>query len=184
MIIIILIPAVSGPFIVGSMLKYEATPEQDAKVEVAKKRIRYENAGKAGGVFHYCIDFKFSDGSVKEIWIQNYANSNSSKAKRKVYNSIHEGETGILTYKSFAYNYLISFEKDLEYGGQKIEQQKIYTTDKLYIVVSVFMMVVIMGGLFKLIASFTIENELKLNAMPEINERAKAVSKIKSKKKQ
>lgn len=76
--------------------------------------------------------------------------------RKETYHAIHEGETGILTYKEradieekyenedmrFKGRRLISFEKDPEYGGTKIEVRE-YETVGLLIGICFFALIAI-----------------------------------------
>jgi len=113
-------------------------PEQTAKVEVVDKRIRrYSGGGKSSKVTTYSniVAFSFPDSSVKELKIDKGSFSSA-------YDSIHEGDTGILIYKEiknidkkyknnenmrYDGRFFISFERDSKYGELKIEstEQKI-----------------------------------------------------------
>jgi len=63
--------------------------EQYAQVEVVGKRVRPTSVRH--GKDSYIVAFKFPDGSVKELEV--------GIGRRKVYDSIQEGDTGMLTYK-------------------------------------------------------------------------------------
>lgn len=81
-------------------------PEQTEQVEVIGKRIREHRTGgskfsPSTTIYYYLITFKLSDGSEKEIFVGR--NSQRQSGERKVscptYDAIHEGDTGILTFK-------------------------------------------------------------------------------------
>ncbi len=79
----------------------------------------------------YIVTFKFSDGSLKELWV------GVDRAGEESYYAINEGDIGTLTYKeikAIEQKYknedirwegrrFISFMKDSEYGGTKIEKR-------------------------------------------------------------
>jgi len=74
--------------VVVGMINYEFpvtnSPELYEHVEVIQKRIK-----KKDTTYTYLVAFKFPDGSVKEFKVD----------KRKLYDAIHEGDTGTLIYK-------------------------------------------------------------------------------------
>ena len=98
------------------------SPEYSAQVEVVGKRIWKDATPDTGTSVDYIASFKFPDGSVKELKV----GGNSWKIKRELYDSIREGDIGILIYKeredieerfnkeNRRYNgrQFISFEKD------------------------------------------------------------------------
>ena len=118
--------------IINGMTRFYNRPEQSAQVEVVGKRIRVSNNfGKRYSFTSYSniVAYKFPDGLVKELEIDTGKFSSA-------YDSIHEGDTGILIYKeikniekkyknndSMRYDgrFFISFERDSKYGELKIE---------------------------------------------------------------
>jgi len=83
------------------------SPKQVAQVEAVAKRIRerHENAGPISGesIYRYCyITFKFPDGSEKEFYIgmSSSGDTGVQSDSTAVYNSIREGDMGVLTYKA------------------------------------------------------------------------------------
>jgi Protein of unknown function (DUF2500). len=103
-----------------------SSPEQHEQAEVLGKRtikLTHDGTGDPGGPTIYFVVFKFSDDSQKEFEL------GQGKFGRKSYESINEGDIGMLAYKeneNILYNkgqLFISFEKDPEYGGAKVEQQ-------------------------------------------------------------
>ena len=100
--------------------------EYNEKAEVLGRRISSEGGDPQS---HYLIAFKFSDGSIKELLI------GFNRLARKVYDSFNEGDVGTLNYteieniekkyrketESWKGRGFISFEKDPEYGGLKLE---------------------------------------------------------------
>ena len=103
---------------------YRNRPEQHVHIEVAQKRIckyTYDTI-----TYTYIIAFKFADGSVKELEV--------GTDDRRIFDSIHEDETGMLIYRERAdiethiknenlrYDgrIFIGFEKDPAYGGLKL----------------------------------------------------------------
>jgi len=98
------------------------------RVEVTGKRIIQSSGGSdSGKTYRYIVAFQLPDGTEKELRV---GKINSSK----LYNSINDGDTGILTYKekenvkAESDRRFISFEKDPKYGGLKIETDE--TSDK------------------------------------------------------
>jgi len=79
----------------NSVLPLETSSEQSEQVEVVAKRIRSRGSGGSGSTYRinytYIVSFKFSDGSAKEFKV--------GKNSREIYDSIHEGDAGMLTYK-------------------------------------------------------------------------------------
>ena len=70
------------------------SPEQHEQAEVIAKRIVKEISGDGDYFINtYIVAFKFSDGLVKELRV------GDGRSGRKIYDSINEGDTGILTYK-------------------------------------------------------------------------------------
>jgi len=105
-------------------------PEQFEQVEVTGKRIKQDTnikRGKRLTLYTHIVTFKFSDNSEKELKV--------GFESERIYNLLQEGETGTLTYKEienieqkyeneddyYKGRLFISFEKDLNYGGGKIE---------------------------------------------------------------
>jgi len=72
-------------------------PVQAEQVEVIGKRIRQTENFDSGKRNDYIVAFKFSDGSVKELEVG--SGRSYSSTGREVYDSIHEGDKGMLTYK-------------------------------------------------------------------------------------
>ena len=80
---------------INAMTQFYNRPEQSIQVEVAGKRIRKYSSGKHASrvtVYSNIVAFSFPDGSLKELEIDTGPSSS-------VYNSIHEGDTGVLIYK-------------------------------------------------------------------------------------
>ena len=122
-------------FLLSPQVRFRNCPEQSEQVEVVGKRIKKSKTGvrRFGGsklVYSYIVAFKFPDGSVKELGV-----GSTSKAltdKTEVSNSagdaLHEGDTGVITYKEIEVSkqrrlenedlrvgdrLFLSFEKDL-----------------------------------------------------------------------
>ena len=138
-----------GPFL--------SVPEQQNQAEVVGRRIiekSHDAGGDPGGPILYFISFKFSDGSVKELEV------GVDKSGRQVYESFHEGDTGMLTYKErknieekfknedlrHEGRQFLSFEKDPEYGGIKIEKRGLSHT----------VWMIIIGGSFIILLAFLV----------------------------
>jgi len=107
------------------------SPEQQEQAEIIEKRIVEERSGDGDGfTYHYIVAFEFSNGTVKELRV------GVERSGHKRYDALNEGDTGILTYKErtdieekyknenirFEGRRFISFEKDIEYGGTKVEE--------------------------------------------------------------
>jgi len=150
-ILMTFVSIIAGVFI-AMMIKYAATPEQVVQAEVVDKRIEV-NRSDDGTYYYYYLTFKFSDDSEKEIQIMNFPSS-STKTREKAYKSIHQGETGMLTYKHFDFDRFISFEKDPEYGGQKIEEYSAMTHSG-YMITFICVFVAVMGGLIVFVIVIT-----------------------------
>ena len=128
-----------GPFI--------NKPEQQERVEVTGKRTKnYRDAEGGPGGTLYFITFKFPDGSVKEFEV------GGTGSGKKNYDSLDESDTGILSYieredveskykdenQYYKGRRFISFEKDPEYGGAKIELPGMSHTAWLIIMIGFF----------------------------------------------
>jgi len=137
-IFIILFVASIGTILVwaAATIKDEITnvnnrPEQSEQVEVVGKRIHitgHERAPKYRDYYVFIVAFEFPDGSVKELQVEDDLKKESYSS---LYESIDEGDTGVLTYKEienvekkyqnedirYYGRLLISFEKDPKYGG-------------------------------------------------------------------
>lgn len=108
------------------------SPERSASAEVVNKRVsRYFSPGHRSTrtSYTYYVTFEFPDGLVKEIKVDFISLSGRSKIEpySSIYDSLIEGNTGILTYKEiedYDVRSFISFEKDPEYGGTKVEMRK------------------------------------------------------------
>ena len=126
--------------IIDGMTRFYNRPEQSAQVEVVSKRIRVDrSSGKHASYIdhYYIVTFKFSDGSVKELEVDWIHQRNSNKeVYSSAYDSMHEGDAGLLIYKEISNiekkyknnedmcydgRFLISFERDSQYGELKIE---------------------------------------------------------------
>jgi len=114
-----------------TILKRPEQPEQNERAEVAGKRIIKGDNGRTdvyygkrpynalGYVYydsesvytHYIVAFKCPDGAIKELRVNS----------EKMYDSLREGDTGILTYKERG-----SIEK-------KIESENLCYKDRLFI---------------------------------------------------
>ena len=123
-------------------------PEQEAHVEIAGKRI-YENNE---GYITFFISFKFYDGSIREI--DEGRDGVSDNKRGIIYNSIHEGETGILTYKENGR--FISFNKDLKYGGEKIESYQIPENRAVVLLIGITSIALILFTIFVIFVSETL----------------------------
>ena len=112
-------------------MQLKSSPEQAEQVEVVEKRINKTYIGSSRGIgesktaYTFYISFKFSDGSVKEFEVgrDSIGRGIIREPYNKVYDSLNEGDTGILTYKELknaenryytpsSYRLFISFEKD------------------------------------------------------------------------
>ena len=62
------------------------------QAEVVGKRVKNEAYDNDVPTSQFIIAFKFSDGSIKELRVSMYGHG------RKVYDTFHEGDTGILVY--------------------------------------------------------------------------------------
>jgi len=87
------------------VIKLNISPEQSVQVEIVGKRIReYQSpgTGEAPSKIYstYIVAFKFTDGSVKELEVA-YTSRDPKKKEGPcyIYDSLHEGDTGILIYK-------------------------------------------------------------------------------------
>jgi len=118
-------------------VQFANRPEQSAQVEVVGKRVRrYHSSGSKGssGVtsYTYIVAFQFPDGSVKEFRVgrQSKKNGTEGNVACSLYDSIYEGNTGILSYKELSniekkrnegmhweHRRFISFEKDAVADG-------------------------------------------------------------------
>jgi len=98
-------------------------PEQMAQVEVVEKRREKSNDPEYQDSCF--IIFKLSDGSMFEF-------SFAWQSDKNFHSNVHEGDMGKLTYK--AQNgraNLISFEKDLDYGGTKLYMKLRYKINEM-----------------------------------------------------
>lgn len=91
--------------------------QQDWVVVVRKDMYRSSGGVDGSSSLSYFVSFKFPDGSKKTF------NITAPIEPRKYYDSIQEGETGILTRKDKTF---MSFEKDPEYGGLKVDTNLTY----------------------------------------------------------
>ena len=124
-------------------VRYAGCPERSEQVEISSKRVRvYSSSGKHRNSISYTfiVAFKLHDGSIKELEVDTHITRNSKEdVSCSLYNAINEGETGTLIYKelenieekykgkedmAFDGRLFISFEKDIEYGGMKVEARK------------------------------------------------------------
>lgn len=143
-------------------MKLRSKPEQTAHVEVVEKRIdrsvHYGRGSRAysgnSTLFIYCISFRFSDGTVKELKVdQFYFFSIHKEAPySSVYAGMNEGDTGLLTYKELeptetknwedlSKRQFIRFEQDAEYGGETFRWVDRDRTDAIFaIVISLLML--------------------------------------------
>ena len=130
-------------FFTDPQVKFRNSPELSARVEVVEKRFtKAHNTSRGGRVeartlYHYYVSFKLSDGSVKEfeVGIDSVGRDSDREAYCFVYNALNEGDVGNLIYNESenaedrrfsptAYRRFLSFEKDPEYGGTKVEMQQ------------------------------------------------------------
>jgi len=103
--------------IIHNSIYMKNVPEHIEHVEVVGKRIN--PAEDSEDYPDYYVTFKFSDGSVKEF-------SAGRPNNKDCYNAINEGDIGKLTYKESGNNRRFeSFEKDLDFGGMKIEPYRL-----------------------------------------------------------
>ena len=73
----------------------ENSPEQTHQVKVIGKRKSEQLKFKSqASVFDYIVAFGFPDGSQKELQV-----GNSVKSDSVIYDAIHKGDTGKLTFK-------------------------------------------------------------------------------------
>ena len=140
------------------------TPEQQAYVAVAGKRIYADDEG----YITFLISFKFSDGSIKAFDEGRDGVSNSERGL--VYESINEGEKGLLTYKDGGR--FISFEKDLEYGGEKIETYQISEKSAVTLLISVFAIVL---ALFNIHIIFVVKTAYPKRVQAKLLEKGKCI---------
>ena len=114
-------------------------PEQSAQVEVVSKRVIKERRRRFTTRYTYIVTFEFSDGSAKEVEVdRNSTRGNPiTELYNFIYDTIDEGDTGILTYKEIENievyfenenlcrggRKFISFEKDQKYGGMKLDMR-------------------------------------------------------------
>ena len=126
-------------------VRFSGCPEQSGQVEVVGKRINKSSSASGKGTYRltyeFIVAFAFPDGTIKELEIDSHTvRSNSETVECSRYNSIYEGDRGILIYQelkdieerfegredaSYYGRRFISFEKDMEYGGLKIEAVKV-----------------------------------------------------------
>lgn len=126
-------------------VRFAGRPEQSEQVEVVGKRIRKYSSIRHKGPNHFIhvfiVAFAFPDGTIKELEIDSHTvDSSRETVECSRYNSIDEGDRGILIYQELkdieeryegredvSYNgrRFLSFEKDMEYGGEKIEEDKV-----------------------------------------------------------
>jgi len=134
-LVLFLVIFVVASFIVDSV-QLKNNPVQSEQVEVISKRIVESRSGTRGyrTTYYFVVAFKFPDDSIKEFWV--CAATDREYRKANTYYSVYEGDTGTLTYKEnkifeiapFSGRKFISFEKDLEYGGIKIERGNLSET--------------------------------------------------------
>jgi len=75
------------------------SPERCAQVQVVNKRMR-ECSGEDSNTYHYYASFKFPDNSEKEFEIGiDYTNKGKWRTFGNIYDCMHKGDTGRLTYK-------------------------------------------------------------------------------------
>lgn len=144
--IVVLGLALAGLYISAiPQVRFSGRPEQSEQVEVVGKRIRKSSSASGKGTYRltyvFIVAFAFPDGTIKELEIDSHTvRSNRETVECSRYNSIDEGDRGILIYQelkdieeryegredvSYDGRRFISFEKDTEYGGLKIEEDKV-----------------------------------------------------------
>lgn len=144
--IVVLGLALAGLYIAAiPQVRFSGRPEQSGQVEVVGKRINKTSSyGKVPGYTYtheFIVAFSFPDGTIKELEIDSHTvDSSRETVECSRYNSIDEGDRGILIYQelkdieerfegredaSYYGRRFISFKKDMEYGGEKIEEDKV-----------------------------------------------------------
>lgn len=144
--IVVLGLALAGLYIAAiPQVRFSGRPEQSEQVEVVGKRIRKSSSASGKGTYRltyvFIVAFAFPDGTIKELEIDSHTvRSNRETVECSRYNSIDEGDRGILIYQelkdieeryegredvSYDGRRFISFKKDMEYGGLKIEEDKV-----------------------------------------------------------
>ena len=124
------------------------SPEHQEHVMVSGKRV-YENDE---GYIRLIFAFKFPDGSIKEF---DDTVDVPDKKRGIVYNSLHEGETGLLTYQENM-NF-ISFEKDAEYGGEKIDSYRMPQKKAVTLLISITAFALALFNIFVIFVAKTIK---------------------------
>lgn len=143
--IVVLGLAIAGSYISTiPQVRFSGRPEQSGQVEVVGKRINKSSSSGKGTyslTYEFIVAFAFPDGTIKELEIDSHSvNSNRETVECSRYNSINESDRGTLIYQeskdieerfegredaSYYGRRFISFEKDMEYGGEKIEEDKV-----------------------------------------------------------
>lgn len=144
--IVVLGLAIAGLYISAiPQVRFSGRPEQSEQVEVVGKRINKSSSASGKGTYRltyeFVVAFAFPDGTIKELEIDSHTvRSNRETVECSRYNSIDEGDRGILIYQelkdieeryegredvSYDGRRFISFKKDMEYGGLKIEEDKV-----------------------------------------------------------
>jgi len=137
--VIFLIVEIFNTFPIG----LEHRPEQSDQVTVLEKRIhKFISAGGKGGYsksYTFIVAFEFPDGSIKEFEVDDRSTrSSKTELYSPLYNAIHKGDTGVLSYKEvegvekkhknemlrFEGRAFVSFEKVSEDGVVKLELYK------------------------------------------------------------
>jgi len=95
-------------------------PEQSEQVEVIGKRI-YQSSDNGKVWSTYIVAFRFPDGSVKELSVgTNSSRINSNRDDHNsIYDSINQGDTGILIYKEIEKIEEKYKNEDLRYDGRQ-----------------------------------------------------------------
>ena len=122
-----LIIALVSIFLIGTIVclaiiidfKPRKEPKQVVYDEILSKRWSYSHSTKGGTTTERFVTFLFPNGDEKELKI-------TGDGKREIYESLQEGDTGMLTYKEleednrfgskffadWSFRYFVSFEKD------------------------------------------------------------------------
>lgn len=173
-LVMVVIPViVVGIFVLPMIpeIRYGNRPELSEKVEVVDKRISRDSSiskGVSSFSYDYIVAFKFPDGSGKELLVGRVGRVSEKESKQGYtcpsYDAISEGDVGVLTYKEIAniekkyknedIRYVgrsfISFEKDSEYGGAKIELSEDSNRWPLFVFTGICLSPFIVIGVIKL----------------------------------
>ena len=157
-------------------VRFAESPEQSEHVEVTGKRITKSGSGGKGNytfTYTFIVAFKFSDGSEREFKIDSHATRHGKEEVNcSLYDSIYEGDEGILIYKEFKNideeyknedtrfhgRFFVSFERDSEYGELKIVSQEQYIEPWQFVLMGA---VVFVGILMAVFAFFVDESTTK-----------------------